>query len=94
MITSLPNKKLFSLTSDNHFRVLPAQEQSELLLEAALPFMSIGIDRTLTKHVLFQNRQDGGFIIARYYNDNSVSNDISFVLSYILQTPILGLTQE
>ena len=35
-----------------------------------------------------------GLIIAIYYNDNSVSNVISLVLSYILQTPILGLTQE
>ena len=33
-------------------------------------------------------------IIARSYNDNSVSNIISLVLSYILQTHILGLTQE
>ena len=33
-------------------------------------------------------------IMARSYNDNSVSNVISLVLSYILQTPILGLTQE
>ena len=31
-------------------------------------------------------------IIARYYNYNSVSNVISLVLSYILQTPIIGLT--
>ena len=39
LITSMPNnyKKLFNLTFDNHFRVLPAQEQSELLLEATLP---------------------------------------------------------
>ena len=51
MITSLPNKKLFSLTSDNHFRVLPAQEQSELLLEAALPWMLKCIGRTRTKQV-------------------------------------------
>ena len=35
-----------------------------------------------------------GLIIAIYYNDNSVSNVISLVLSYIHQTPILGLTQE
>ncbi len=35
-----------------------------------------------------------GLIIAIYYNDSSVSNVISLVLSYILQTPILGLTQE
>ncbi len=34
VITSLP-EKLF-----NHFRVLPAQEQSELLVGAALPWMS------------------------------------------------------
>ena len=50
VITSLP-KKLFSLTSDNHFMVLPAQEQSELLLGAALPWMSKCIGRTLIKHV-------------------------------------------
>ena len=35
-----------------------------------------------------------GLIIAKYYNDNSVSDVISLVLSYILQTPILWLTQE
>ena len=35
-----------------------------------------------------------GLIIARYYNYNSVSNVLSFVLSYILPTPIQGLTQE
>ena len=28
-----------------------------------------------------------GFIIARYYSDNSASNVISLVLYYILQTP-------
>ena len=49
VITSLP-KKLFSLTFDNHFRVLPAQERYELLLGAALPLMSNCIGRTLTKH--------------------------------------------
>ena len=50
VITSLP-KKLFTLTFDNHFSGLPAQEQSELLLGAALPWMSTCIGRTLTKHV-------------------------------------------
>ena len=93
MITSLP-KKLFSLTFDNHSRVLPAQEQSELLL--GLPFH--GCQIALAGHS--QNTYDyktynvESLIIARSYNDNSVSNVIYLVLSYILQTPILGLTQE
>ena len=93
MITSLP-KKLFSLTFDNQFRVLPAQEQSELLLGATLPWMSKCIGRILTKQYDYKTDNVESLIIARSCNDNSVSNVISLVLSYILQTPILGLTQE
>ncbi len=85
---------MFSLTFDNHFSVLPAQEQSELLLEAALPWMLKYIGRTPTKHFEYKTDSVEGLIIARYYIDNSVSNVISLVLSYTLQTPILGLTQE
>ena len=45
--------------------------------------------RMITKQTMWRV-----FFIARSYNDNGVSNVISLVLSYILQTPILGLTQE
>ena len=93
MITSFPNK-LFSLTFENHFRVLPTREQSELLLEAALPLMSKCIGRTLTNTYDYKTDNVEGFIIARYHNDNSVSNVVSLVLSYILKAPVLGLTRE
>ena len=60
VITSLP-KKPFSLTLDNHFRVLPPQEKSELLLSRACPAIDIKRHwqdthkaRMITKHIMWR----------------------------------------